>query len=202
MSYKLSHLKELEAESIHIIREVAAEFENPVMLYSIGKDSSVMVRLAEKAFAPGKVPFPLMHIDSKWKFREMIEFRDAYAKEHGWNLIVESNMEAFNAGVGPFTHGSKVHTDLMKTKALLAATRRRAGRRRGYSRFATEQTNGTRRDNARNCGTYTIRISIVGRASACFRYPIGQNWIYGSIYVWRRYPSCLYTMPRSAPAWR
>ena len=120
-NYKLSHLRELEAESIHIIREVAAEFENPVMLYSIGKDSSVMVRLAEKAFYPGKVPFPLMHIDSKWKFREMIEFRDQYAKEHGWNLIVESNMEAFNAGVGPFTHGSKVHTDLMKTQALLHA---------------------------------------------------------------------------------
>lgn len=96
--YKLSHLKELEAESIHIIREVAAEFENPVMLYSIGKDSSVMVRLAEKAFAPGKVPFPLMHIDSKWKFKEMIQFRDEYAKI--WlNLIVESNMEAFRAGV-------------------------------------------------------------------------------------------------------
>ena len=92
--YKLSHLQELEAESIHIIREVAAEFENPVMLYSIGKDSSVMVRLAEKAFAPGKVPFPLMHIDSKWKFKEMIEFRDSYAKKFGWNLIVESNMEA------------------------------------------------------------------------------------------------------------
>ena len=105
--YKLSHLKELEAESIHIIREVAAEFENPVMLYSIGKDSSVMVRLAEKAFAPGKVPFPLMHIDSKWKFKEMIQFRDEYAKKYGWNLIVESNMEAFNAGVGPFTHGSR-----------------------------------------------------------------------------------------------
>ncbi len=119
--YKLSHLQELEAEAINIIREVAAEFENPVMLYSIGKDSSVMVRLAEKAFAPGKVPFPLMHIDSKWKFREMVEFRDAYAKKYGWNLIVESNMEAFNAGVGPFTHGSKVHTDLMKTKALLDA---------------------------------------------------------------------------------
>ncbi|WP_280744198.1 MULTISPECIES: sulfate adenylyltransferase subunit CysD [unclassified Parabacteroides] len=117
----LTHLQELEAESIHIIREVAAEFENPVMLYSIGKDSSVMVRLAEKAFAPGKVPFPLMHIDSKWKFKEMITFRDDYAKKHGWNLIVESNMEAYNAGVGPFTHGSKVHTDLMKTKALLDA---------------------------------------------------------------------------------
>ncbi|MDF9829870.1 sulfate adenylyltransferase subunit CysD [Parabacteroides sp. PF5-6] len=119
--YKLSHLQELEAESIHIIREVAAEFENPVMLYSIGKDSSVMVRLAEKAFAPGKVPFPLMHIDSKWKFREMVEFRDAYAKKFGWNLIVEYNKEAYEAGVGPFTHGSKVHTDLMKTQALLQA---------------------------------------------------------------------------------
>ena len=119
--YKLSHLKELEAEFIHIIREVAAEFENPVMLYSIGKDSSVMVRLAEKAFYPGKVPFPLMHIDSKWKFKEMIQFRDEYAKKYGWNLIVESNMEAFHAGVGPFTHGSKVHTDLMKTQALLHA---------------------------------------------------------------------------------
>lgn len=120
-NYNLSHLKQLEAESIHIIREVAAEFENPVMLYSIGKDSSVMVRLAEKAFAPGKVPFPLMHIDSKWKFKEMITFREKYAKEHGWDLIVESNTKAFEAGVGPFTHGSKVHTDLMKTQALLAA---------------------------------------------------------------------------------
>ena len=111
--YKLSHLKELEAESIHIIREVVAEFEKPVMLYSIGKDSSVMVRLAEKAFAPGRVPFPLMHIDSKWKFREMIEFRDRYAKEY--------NKAGYEAGLGPFTHGSKVHTDVMKTQALLAA---------------------------------------------------------------------------------
>ena len=119
--YKLSHLKELEAESIHIIREVVAEFENPVMLYSIGKDSSVMVRLAEKAFYPGKVPFPLMDIDSKWKFKEMIEFRDKYARENNWDLIVESNMKGFQEGVGPFTHGSKVHTDLMKTQALLQA---------------------------------------------------------------------------------
>lgn len=120
-NYKLSHLKELEAEAIHIIREVVAEFEKPVMLYSIGKDSSVMVRLAEKAFAPGKVPFPLMHIDSKWKFNEMTQFRDKYAKEFNWNLIVEYNKEGFDSGVGPFTHGSKVHTDLMKTKALLDA---------------------------------------------------------------------------------
>ncbi len=117
--YKLTNLKELEAEAIYIIREVAAEFENPVMLYSIGKDSSVMVRLAEKAFYPGKVPFPLMHIDSKWKFKEMVEFRDSYAKEKGWDLIVHYNKEGFEAGIGPFTHGSKVHTDIMKTAALL-----------------------------------------------------------------------------------
>jgi sulfate adenylyltransferase subunit 2 len=117
--YNLSHLKELESESIHIIREVASEFENPVMLYSIGKDSSVMVRLAEKAFYPGKVPFPLMHIDSKWKFREMIEFRDSYVKQNNWNLIVHYNKEGYENGIGPFTHGSKVHTDIMKTQALL-----------------------------------------------------------------------------------
>jgi sulfate adenylyltransferase subunit 2 len=120
MEYSLTNLRELEAEAIHIIREVAAEFENPVMLYSIGKDSSVMVRLAEKAFYPGKVPFPLMHIDSKWKFREMVEFRDRYAKEKGWDLIVHYNKEGFESGIGPFTHGSKVHTDVMKTQALLA----------------------------------------------------------------------------------
>lgn len=120
MEYSLTNLRELEAEAIHIIREVAAEFENPVMLYSIGKDSSVMVRLAEKAFYPGKVPFPLMHIDSKWKFKEMVEFRDKYAKEKGWDLIVHSNIEGFEGGIGPFTHGSKVHTDVMKTQALLA----------------------------------------------------------------------------------
>jgi sulfate adenylyltransferase subunit 2 len=120
-TYSINNLRELEAESIHIIREVAAEFENPVMLYSIGKDSSVMVRLAEKAFYPGKVPFPLMHIDSKWKFREMIEFRDRYAREKGWDLIVYYNKEGYEAGIGPFTHGSKVHTDVMKTQALLQA---------------------------------------------------------------------------------
>ncbi len=120
-NYNLTHLRELEAEAIHIIREVVAEFANPVMLYSIGKDSSVMVRLAEKAFAPGKVPFPLMHIDSKWKFKEMVEFRDSYAKKNNWDLIVEYNREGFEKGIGPFSHGSKVHTDVMKTQALLQA---------------------------------------------------------------------------------
>ena len=116
----LNNLRELEAEAIHIIREVAAEFENPVMLYSIGKDSSVMVRLAEKAFYPGKVPFPLMHIDTKWKFREMVEFRDKYAVEKNWDLIVHYNEEGYKKGIGPFSHGSKVHTDVMKTEALLS----------------------------------------------------------------------------------
>ena len=118
--YKLSHLKELEAESIHIIREVAAEFENPVMLYSIGKDSSVMVRLAEKAFYPGKVPFPLMHIDSKWKFKEMIQFRDETAKKLGINMIEYINEDGVKRGINPFDYGSQ-YTDIMKTQALKQA---------------------------------------------------------------------------------
>ncbi len=118
-SYNLTHLKQLEAESIYIIREVAAEFDNPVMLYSVGKDSAVMVRLAEKAFAPGKPPFPLMHVDTTWKFKEMIEFREnLIRKELGWDLIVHINQEGVREGVGPFTHGSAVHTDIMKTQAL------------------------------------------------------------------------------------
>lgn len=118
---KLTHLKSLEAEAIHIIREVAAEFDNPVMLYSIGKDSSVLLHLARKAFAPGKIPFPLLHVDSHWKFKEMIEFRDRIAKEYGFDLIVHKNMEGVEAGVGPFTHGSSKHTDIMKTQSLKQA---------------------------------------------------------------------------------
>ncbi len=118
---RLTHLKELEAESIHIIREVAAEFDNPVMLYSIGKDSSVMLMLALKAFHPGKPPFPLMHVDTTWKFREMIAFRDRMAEWSGMDLIVYTNQEGIEQGVSPFTHGSKVHTDVMKTQALKKA---------------------------------------------------------------------------------
>jgi sulfate adenylyltransferase subunit 2 len=120
--YNLTHLKQLEAESIHILREVAAEFENSVMLYSIGKDSSVMVQLALKAFYPGKPPFPLMHIDTTWKFREMIQFRDTYVKEQlGLDLIVHINEEGRRAGMSPFVHGSKKYTDVMKTESLLQA---------------------------------------------------------------------------------
>ncbi|SMF36749.1 sulfate adenylyltransferase subunit 2 [Alteromonadaceae bacterium Bs31] len=116
--YTMTHLKQLEAESIHIIREVAAEFDNPVMLYSVGKDSAVMMHLAMKAFAPGKPPFPLMHVDTTWKFKEMIQFREQRLKDLGWDLIVHINQEGVEAGVGPFTHGSAKHTDIMKTQAL------------------------------------------------------------------------------------
>src|SRR5690554_1269437 len=120
-TYNLTHLKQLEAESIHIIREVAAEFDNPVMLYSIGKDSAVMLHLAMKAFAPGKPPFPLMHVDTTWKFREMITFRDKMAEKLGMKLIVHTNQEGVEQGIGPFTHGSAKHTDVMKTQALKQA---------------------------------------------------------------------------------
>jgi len=116
-----THLKQLEAESMHIIREVAAEFDNPVMLYSIGKDSAVMLHLAMKAFAPGKPPFPLMHVDTTWKFREMITFRDQMAEKLGMKLIVHTNEEGVKQGIGPFSHGSATHTDVMKTQALKQA---------------------------------------------------------------------------------
>jgi sulfate adenylyltransferase subunit 2 len=122
--YGLSQLEALEAESIYIIREVAAQFEKPVMLYSIGKDSSVMLHLAMKAFWPSKPPFPLLHIDTTWKFKEMIAFRDRRAAELGLDLIVHVNEEGLRAGIGPFTHGCAVYTDVMKTLALKQALER------------------------------------------------------------------------------
>ena len=117
----LTHLERLEAESIHIMREVAAACENPVMLYSIGKDSAVMLHLAMKAFYPSKPPFPLMHVDTTWKFKEMISFRDQMAAKLGLDLIVHINEEGVSQGVGPFTHGSQAHTEIMKTMALKQA---------------------------------------------------------------------------------
>ncbi|MFZ4503400.1 MAG: sulfate adenylyltransferase subunit CysD [Methylovulum sp.] len=121
IDYKLTHLKQLEAESIHIIREVAAEFERPVMLYSVGKDSAVMLHLTMKAFYPGKPPFPLLHVDTTWKFKEMIAFRDELITKLGLELLVHINEEGVQQGIGPFTHGSKKHTEVMKTDSLKQA---------------------------------------------------------------------------------
>ena len=118
---RFTHLRKLEAEAIHIMREVAAEAENPVMLYSVGKDSSVLLHLAMKAFYPSKPPFPFMHVDTTWKFSEMIQFRDDICKKLGIELIVHINEEGVKQGVGPFTHGSAVHTDIMKTAGLKQA---------------------------------------------------------------------------------
>ncbi|GAM69525.1 sulfate adenylyltransferase subunit 2 [Vibrio sp. JCM 19236] len=118
---RLTHLRALEAESIHIIREVTAEFENPVMLYSIGKDSSVLLHLARKAFYPAKVPFPLLHVDTDWKFKQMIEFRDQLAEKYDLDLLVHKNQRGLDLGINPFDHGSAKHTDIMKTEALKQA---------------------------------------------------------------------------------
>ncbi|MBC3766739.1 sulfate adenylyltransferase subunit CysD [Neptunicella marina] len=117
----ITHLKQLEAESIHIFREVAAEFDNPVMLYSVGKDSSVLLHLARKAFAPGKIPFPLLHVDTTWKFHEMIEFRDKMAEKYGFELLVHKNQDGLDMNINPFVHGSAKHTDIMKTQSLKQA---------------------------------------------------------------------------------
>ena len=119
--YSLSQLKQLEAESIHIFRDAVGQFERPILLYSIGKDSSVLVRLAQKAFHPGRLPFKLLHIDSTWKFREMIEFRDRFCAEQGLELLIHHNKEGKAAGVNPFDYGSRKYTDIMKTQALLQA---------------------------------------------------------------------------------
>ena len=141
----LTHLERLEAESIQIMREVVAECERPVMLYSIGKDSAVMLHLALKAFYPAKPPFPLLHVDTTWKFREMIEFRDRMAKTLGLDLLVYSNPDGLAQGIDPFTHGSAIHTDVMKTQALEAGARQvrlRRGVRRRPPRRGEEPREG------------------------------------------------------------
>lgn len=117
----ITHLRQLEYESVQIMREVVAEFDNPVMLYSVGKDSSVLLHLARKAFAPGKLPFPLLHVDTTWKFKEMIEFRDQMAKDYGFELLVHKNPEGLAINISPFEHGSSIHTDIMKTQGLKQA---------------------------------------------------------------------------------
>ena len=201
---RLSHLRTLEAESIYILREAAAEFARPVMLYSIGKDSSVMLRLAQKAFFPGKIPFPLLHIDTSYKFPEMIEFRDRYAREIGAELIVHQNREALEQGANPFALGTQKCCGLLKTKSLLDALAEGGfdaafgGARRDEEKSRAKERIYSFRDAFGAVGSEESTPGAVehlqfarstrARASACFRSPTGPNWTCGSTSTWRIFP--------------
>lgn len=197
---RLTHLRQLEAESIHIIREVAAEFGNPVMMYSIGKDSSVMLHLARKAFYPGTLPFPLLHVDTGWKFREMYEFRDRMVKNIGAELLVHRNPEGVAMGINPFVHGSAKHTDIMKTEGLKqalnkygfdaafgahGAMKKNRAPKSVSTLSVTASIAGTRKTSVRSCGTTTTARLIKAKAFACSRSPTGPSWISGSISSWK-----------------
>jgi sulfate adenylyltransferase subunit 2 len=191
----LSHLQRLEAESIHIIREVAAEAENPVMLYSIGKDSSVMLHLAMKAFYPGKPPFPLLHVDTTWKFREMYEFRDRMAAELGIELLVHINQEGLERGINPFDSGSQVHTDVMKTEGLKQALEQHGfdaafgGARRDEERSRAKERVLSFRDEfghweprAQRAEPWTLYNARIRRGEHIRVFPL-SNWT--ELDVWR-----------------
>ncbi len=212
----LSHLKLLEAESIHIFREVAAEFEKPVMLYSIGKDSSVMLRLAQKAFYPCPIPFPLLHVDTGYKFREMLEFRDAYTHELGLNLLVWHNEAALADGANPVTLGTQrccgfsrpqrcsthfATTVLTQPSAEPAATKKNPGPRSASFRSAIAPASGTPRPSVLSSGTSTTAVPAPAKASASSRYPTGPNSTSGITSIWKTSPSCRFTSPRNAACW-
>jgi sulfate adenylyltransferase subunit 2 len=204
------HLRRLESESIGIIREVAAEFRNPVMLYSIGKDSGVMLHVALKAFYPSKPPFPLLHVDTTWKFRDMIRFRDQIAARHGVELLVYTNPEGLARGINPITSGSQLHTQVMKTEALkqaldkwqfdaaFGATRRKAAPRSASSRSAPRDTRGTRAISARSSGTSITPGSARVRRCASSRSRTGPSSTSGSTRALRTSRWCRCTSPRRA----
>ncbi len=213
---RLTHLRQLEAESIHIIREVAAEFSNPVMMYSIGKDSSVMLHLARKAFYPGTLPFPLLHVDTGWKFREMYEFRDRTAKAYGCELLVHKNPEGVAMGINPFVHGSAKHTDIMKTEGLKQALNKYGfdaafgGARRDEEKSRAKERIYSFRDrfhrwdpkiSVRSCGTTTTARLTKAKASASSRSPTGPSWISGSTSIWKILKSCRCIWPLSVRCW-
>ena len=192
---RLTHLDRLEAESIHIMREVVAQCESPVMLYSVGKDSSVMLELAIKAFYPSPPPFPLLHVDTQWKFQEMYSFRDRRAKEAGMELITHINPEAIEKNVGPFSHGSAVHTDITKTQGLKQAldagkfdaafggARRDEEKSRAKERifsFRNEHHRWDAKINALSFGTYIMPVSKKAKVCGSSPSPIGRNLISGS----------------------
>jgi hypothetical protein len=203
----------LEAESVEIIREAVATARKPVMMYSIGKDSSVMLHLARKAFHPAPPPFPLLHIDTGWKFQAMYLHRDRMVAESGMKLISHTNPEGLAAGVGPFSHGSNYHTDVMKTQGLKQAldahgfdvvfggARRDEEKSRAKERvfsFRAPATAGIRKRSARNSGTCTTRGSSRTKASACFRSATGPNSTSGNTSMPRTFPSCRSTSPPRA----
>lgn len=213
---RLTHLRQLEAESIHIIREVAAEFSNPVMLYSIGKDSSVMLHLARKAFYPGTLPFPLLHVDTGWKFREMYEFRDRTAKAYGCELLVHKNPEGVAMGINPFVHGSAKHTDIMKTEGLKQALNKYGfdaafgGARRDEEKSAlksestlsvTASIAGIRKISARSCGTTTTGKLTKAKASASSRSLTGPSRISGNTSGWKISTLCRCISLRNVRFW-
>ena len=208
-----AHLKRLEAESIHIMREVVAEMRNPVMLYSIGKDSSVMLHVAMKAFYPAKPPFPLLHVDTTWKFREMIAFRDETARRLGLDLIVHINQDGVKRGISPIASGSQLHTQVMKTEALRqaldkaastppsaarGATRRRAAPRSASSRFARRPMPGTRATSGPNSGVCSTPASAKANRCASFRSPTGPSSTCGNMYWPRTSRSCRSISPSCA----
>ncbi len=211
---KLTHLKQLEAESIHIIREVAAEFDNPVMLYSVGKDSAVMLHLARKAFFPGKLPFPVMHVDTQWKFKEMYAFRDRMVEELGLDLLVHVNPEGVAQGINPLTHGSAKHTDIMKTEGLKQALdkygfdaafggarrdeEKSRAKERVYSFRDTKHRWDPKKTSVPSCGTSTTARSTRANRSAYSRCRTGPSWTSGSTSTSKVSRSCRCISPLSA----
>ena len=208
----MDHLDELEAEAIYIMREVAAQCEKPVMLYSIGKDSSVMLHLALKAFYPEKPPFPFLHVNTTWKFKEMIAFRDKVAEKYGIEMLEYINEEGVRQGINPFDHGA-AYTDIMKTQALKQALnkygftaafgggRRDEEKSRAKERifsFRMQNMHGIRRTSARRCGSCSIRRSIKAKVFAYFRFPTGQKRISGSISRGKTLISCRCILQQSA----
>ena len=184
----LTHLQRLEAESIQIMREVVAECEHPVMLYSIGKDSAVMLHLAVKAFYPSKLPFPLLHVDTTWKFREMIEFRDVMARKIGADLIVHINPNGIEKNINPFTHGSAVHTDIWKTEGLKQALDKYGfdvafGGARRFFQCVQRSIAGIPSYSVQNFGDSIMHVKTKVKVSVYFHCQIGLNWISGSTFI-------------------
>ncbi len=208
-SFSFSHLDRLEAESIYILREVVAEFRNPVLLYSVGKDSSVLLHLLLKAFAPAPPPIPLLHVDTRWKFREMIAFRDRRVAETGVQLRVHINLEGVAQEINPITHGAAVHTDIMKTQGLrqaleqgqfdaaIGGARRDEEKSRAKERVFSFRNAHHRWDpktNVLNCGMCTTRVFILERACGYFHCLIGLNWMCGCTSIVSRFRWCRYIL--------